>query len=34
MALLTALDLPGRVLGQLWTGQSWLTGADASTSEA
>ncbi len=33
-ALLTALDLPGRFLTQLWTGQSWLTGADASTSEA
>ncbi len=33
-ALLTALDLPGRVLTQLWTGQSWLAGADASTSAA
>jgi hypothetical protein len=33
-ALLTALDLPGRVLTHLWNGQSWLTGTDAATSAA
>jgi hypothetical protein len=27
-ALLTALDLPGGVLTQLWTGKGWLTGDD------
>lgn len=32
-ALLAALDLPGGVLAQLWTGQTWLTG-DAATSAA
>lgn len=26
IALLTVLDLPGRVLTQLWNGQGWLTG--------
>jgi hypothetical protein len=33
-ALLTALDLPGGVLTQLWTGKGWLTGDDAATSAA
>lgn len=26
VALLRALDLPGRVLAQLWNGERWLTG--------
>jgi hypothetical protein len=30
----TALDLPGSVLTQLWSGQGWLTGTDAATSAA
>jgi hypothetical protein len=33
-ALLNALDLPGGVLTQLWTGKGWLTGDDAATSAA
>jgi hypothetical protein len=33
-ALLNALDLPGSILTQLWTGTGWLTGDDAATSAA